>query len=139
MAQTANEIAQRIETERDRLGRNLNELETRVHSATDWRTYYHQHPYWFVGAAFGGGLLLSGALSGSRHGRSEYARSRETTEPRSDSSSQALEHEKNGVWASVDQIQDALIAFGTAKVKDVLSELLPGLREHLSETGERRS
>lgn len=133
MDQKANEIARRIETERDRLGQNLHELETRVHSATDWRTYYRQHPYWFVGTAFGGGLLLSGALFASRHGRGEYAL-REATEPRLTSSSQACEPKKNGVRASVDQIKGALIGFGAAKVKDLLSELLPGLREHLSET-----
>jgi ElaB/YqjD/DUF883 family membrane-anchored ribosome-binding protein len=59
MGQTADEIKQEIEQARSRLGQNLNELEYRVKSETDWRVHYDRHPWMFLGAAFAGAMALS--------------------------------------------------------------------------------
>lgn len=64
MGQTSNDIMQHIESERTRLGQNLNDLEDRVKTATDWRHQFEQHPAILLGVAFGGGLLLSLTLFG---------------------------------------------------------------------------
>lgn len=59
MGQTADQIKLEIEQARNRLGRNLNELEYRVKSETDWRVHYDRHPWMFLGAAFTGAMALS--------------------------------------------------------------------------------
>jgi len=53
------QIIRDIQDKRDRLSENLNELEHKVRSATDWRTYYNRNPWMMVGIALGGGLILS--------------------------------------------------------------------------------
>jgi hypothetical protein len=42
-----------------RLGENLEELEDKVKSATDWRTQFERRPAVMLALAFAGGLLLS--------------------------------------------------------------------------------
>jgi ElaB/YqjD/DUF883 family membrane-anchored ribosome-binding protein len=59
MGQTADEIKLEIEQARSRLGQNLNELEYRVKSETDWRVHYDRHPWMFLGAAFAGAMVLT--------------------------------------------------------------------------------
>lgn len=65
MDERPDQIIGHIEAQRDQLGRNLNELETRVRQSTDWRTYYDRNPMLMMGAALGGGLLL-GSMVGSK-------------------------------------------------------------------------
>ena len=72
MGQTANQIETHIDTKRADLSSNLQELEDRVKSATDWRQQFQSRTAAFLGVAFGGGILL-GAItsSGRRHRRCE--------------------------------------------------------------------
>jgi hypothetical protein len=74
MGETTDEIESHIESTRENLGSNLQELEQRVKSATDWRQHFRNNPLMMIGAAFGGGVLLALILSGptSRRG---YSRS----------------------------------------------------------------
>jgi hypothetical protein len=58
------EIKRHIEREREVLGANIEQLEHRVRSATDWRTWLNRKPLLLLGLAFGGGLYLS--LRGGR-------------------------------------------------------------------------
>ena len=60
----AAEIVKEIEDQRLRLGDSIQELETKVRDATDWRTYYQQKPWLALGLAAAGGLLLSGLVAG---------------------------------------------------------------------------
>lgn len=59
MAENPNAIALDIDAERRRLGAHLQELESRIHEATDWRTYARRNPLTMVAGAFGLGLFLS--------------------------------------------------------------------------------
>lgn len=52
---------------RDEVGRDVNELQDRVKSITDWRYQFSQHPWTGVGVAFGGGLLLAQVGRGNGH------------------------------------------------------------------------
>jgi len=47
-----------IENKREDLGSNLQELEQKVKSVTDWRQQVQNNPMTIIGAAFGGGVLL---------------------------------------------------------------------------------
>lgn len=127
MDEKPNEIVQQIHDQREQLGEHLSELESKVHDAADWRTHYRQHPYWFVGAAFGGGLLLSGMLKGGRR-RSGNGHSSSYYSPSNYSEPSAF---SNKVKESLSPVKAALITFGASKLKDALGEVLPGFKEHL--------
>ena len=43
MDEKSSEIIDEIETSRDRLGENLNDLESRMREAANWRTYFERH------------------------------------------------------------------------------------------------
>jgi len=59
MGQTADQLRDQIEHQREELGNNLQQLEEKVKSTVDWRTQFEQKPWAGVGVAFAGGFLLS--------------------------------------------------------------------------------
>ena len=59
MGQTTDEIASGIDQTREELKSNLEELETRVKRAADWRTHFRNHPGAMIAVAMVGGMLLS--------------------------------------------------------------------------------
>ena len=126
MDEKSSEIIDDIETSRDRLGENLNDLESRMREATNWRTYFERHPYMFLGTAVGGGLLLSGILRGSKGSNGSTVRHEVRHE--------ALPRERGPGGEILDQVKSALILYGAAKAKDVLGEILPGFRKYTGET-----
>jgi len=71
VGETSGQIAREIEQTRARLGSNLQELETKVKEATDWRKQFHKNPLPMLGIAFGGGILLSTVVGGRRKQRRE--------------------------------------------------------------------
>src|SRR3954447_6450489 len=79
MDEKPDQIIGHIEAQRSELGRNLNELESRVRRSTDWRTYYERNPMLILGAAMGGGILLGTIVGGSDRGSSRsYYRNKGT-------------------------------------------------------------
>jgi len=58
MGETPDDIKKDIEQARERLGANLNQLETRVKSTLDWRSHFDRNPWAFVGGAFGVAFLI---------------------------------------------------------------------------------
>ena len=59
MGQTTRQIEAHIEDTREDLGANLNELEQKVKSVTDWKQQFRSNPMTMLGVAFGGGILLA--------------------------------------------------------------------------------
>ena len=128
MDEKSSEIIEEIETSRDKLGENLNDLGSRMREATNWRTYYQRHPYLFIGSAVGGGLLLSGMLRGSRSSNGGTVRHEVRHE--------GFPRDKGPAGEILDQVKTALILYGAAKAKDVLGEILPGFRKYTGETNQ---
>jgi hypothetical protein len=64
MGRTTDQIAGDIARTREHLRSNLEELETRVKDAADWRSQFRKRPAVMLAAAVVGGALLS-ALIGS--------------------------------------------------------------------------
>ena len=62
MGETTEQIAADIAQRRDELKSNLEELETRVRDAADWRSQFRRHPGVMIAAAMAGGMLLSSLL-----------------------------------------------------------------------------
>jgi hypothetical protein len=70
MGQKPDEITRHIELTREKLGWNLEELEYKVKSVTDWRQQFRKNPLSLLGVAFSGGILLAATLGGNRRSRS---------------------------------------------------------------------
>jgi hypothetical protein len=128
MGQRTDQIENQIEDKREDLKSNLQELETRVKTATDWRHYFEEHTGTMIAAAFGGGVLLAAMVSGrsdraslSQAGDSEPARQWRTGT-------------KNEVLDNVDSIKSALVGAAATRLKGFLGEIVPGFQEHLAKT-----
>jgi hypothetical protein len=153
MDEKPDEIMSHIESQRDQLGRNLNELESRVKSATDWRVQFDKNPMLMMGVALGGGLLLGSIVGGSKKssssrsdwssrsysaGSSGYAASASNlssagSTPSASSTSPAVREQKKKATDTLEHIKAALVGFATAKVKEFMTEALPGFNNHLEE------
>ena len=69
MGQRSDQIVREIDRTRGELGNNLQELESKVKDATDWRKQFQKSPLTMIGIALGGGLLLSRVIGGGSHRR----------------------------------------------------------------------
>jgi hypothetical protein len=135
MGQTSDQIETHIENKREDLKANLQELEGRVKSATDWRHYFHQNPGMMIAAAFGGGVLLAAMM-----------RKRRTWEPSSSvSSSRPVDaarsmqtRTKHEVIDKLDAIKSALVGVAATKIKGILGEVVPQFSDHLAEAEGQR-
>jgi hypothetical protein len=160
MDEKPDQIMSHIESQRDQLGRNLNELESRVKRTTDWRAQFDRNPMLMMGVALGGGLLLGTMTASSSHklGRrswspsssSEYGTSSLSGSQgyssmgpgsgmKSSFSSPVMREQKRKASDTLEHIKSALIGFATAKVKEFMTEALPGFNLHLEEAEQRAS
>jgi hypothetical protein len=64
MGETTDAIERDIETRRAALQSDIEELEARVKSATDWKCYYRTYTIPMLAVAFGAGMLVSALVQG---------------------------------------------------------------------------
>ncbi|MEO8369078.1 MAG: hypothetical protein ABI806_07765 [Candidatus Solibacter sp.] len=124
MGKTKNQIENQIEDAREDLGANLQELERKVKSVTDWKQYYAKSPMLMIGVAFGVGVVLA-AMSGKKHPGRRFSNSR---------NAESHEHQKNKGLAAWENIKGALVGVAATRVKDYVSEIVPGFRDHYDRT-----
>jgi hypothetical protein len=138
MGQTTDQIENHIENKREDLKSNLQELESRVKSATDWRQHFHNHTGAMVAAAFGGGVLLSTIVGKGK--RAEEASANGSPRPLNVTRSRTA-GTKHQVLETWDTVMSALAGVGATKFKGMLGEVVPGFTEHLAkaEDAKKRS
>jgi hypothetical protein len=143
MDEKSDQILDHIESQRNQLGANLNELETRVRRTTDWRTHFDRNPMLMLAGALGGGLLLGAMVGGSksRSSSSSYTSSRHFSGSSSSvaTANSATYVQRQRTSETLDNVKAALIAFATSKAKDFLNEALPGFDSYLREAESNRS
>jgi hypothetical protein len=127
MGQRTDQIENQIENKREDLKSNLQELETRVKTATDWRHYFAEHTGTMIAAAFGGGVLLA-AMVGGRSSRASLNQAGGSAEP----ARPWRTGTKHEVLENVDSIKSALVGAAATKFKGILGEVVPGFKEHLA-------
>jgi len=127
MGQRTDEIENQIEDKREDLKSNLQELETRVKTATDWRHYFAEHTGTMIAAAFGGGVLLA-AMLGGRNNPALLSQTRGSAEA-ARTWTRGTKHE---VLENLDSIKSALVGAATTRFKGILGEVVPGFNEHLA-------
>lgn len=157
MDEKPDKIVQHIESKRNELGRNLDELQNKVRETTDWRVQFEKHPYILMSAAMGGGMLLSSMVGGSSsRSRSSSGARRSYSMPQTSSyymnqpsspsysepsstrpayrEASGAQYQRQKAWSTFENIKGALIGLAAAKAQDYLNEMLPGFREHFRET-----
>lgn len=139
MDERPDQIERHIHEKRNELGSNLHEFQSKVKSVTDWRLQFRKHPWAMIGLAFGGGVAIS-TMIGGRNGRyssQEHWTPRKLSSESSDYStgrSTVVRQEKRKAAETMDHVKAALIGFAAAKAKEMLTDYLPGFREHLNRT-----
>ncbi len=133
MGQTIQQIEAHIEHTREDLGSNLNELERKVKSVTDWKHHFNTKPLTLLGAAFGGGILLATMLGGrnSRRGTRSYS------SPSSSEPHRGTDHQKHKALETWDNIKGALIGVAATRFKDFVGEVVPGFSAQFQRTEEK--
>ena len=129
MGETTNQIESQIESARDNLGSNLNELERKVKSATDWKQHFEAHPVTMLAVAFGGGIVLAMTMGGRGRRRSEHSMSTSEPQPRS-------QYQKHRAMEAWDNIKGALIGVAATRFKEFVGGVVPGFHEQFHQTEE---
>jgi hypothetical protein len=143
MVQETRRIIEHIETEREQLGENLEEIESRIKDAADPRAWYDRNPGLILGAAAAGGLVI-GLLCTSRSSAS--ADSAEMVDPtgfseprprpeRHLSESRHVKTIKN----TLDTTIAALVGLGARKFQDFVADNLPGFQEQYNVANQRQA
>jgi hypothetical protein len=128
MGETTDQIESYIESKRGDLGSNLQELEQKVKSVTDWRQRFQKNPMTMIAVAFGGGVLLASVLGGRSRNRHVGVAS----EPHSPhAGTDQMAHKALETW---DNIKGALIGVAATRFKDFVGEVIPGFHEQLRNT-----
>ena len=134
MGQATSQIEAHIENTRADLGSNLQELEQKVKSVTDWKQHFQQNPMTLLGAAFGGGILLATMLGGRKKRRQE----RGFYGPSPDREPHAgTDHQKHKALETWDNIKGALIGVAATRFKDFVGDVVPGFQEQFQGTEEK--
>jgi hypothetical protein len=134
MGETPREIEQHIHVARVELGNNLNELETRIRDATNWRTHVNRKPLTMVAVAFGAGVVLA-ALIGGRRSRS---RERMGYYENEHSSARPLrEHRRSEARDRLGKIGGALMGVAADRALHFLSDMIPGFRRNYDRMHQR--
>jgi hypothetical protein len=102
------EIVNRIDRQRDQLGENLHELESRLRDATDWRLHYKRHPWVMISIATGAGFLLGSWMRSGSHSNGEPHRG-----------------EKPAKRQISEALRGAIITLVVNKLKEYVSAQLP--------------
>jgi hypothetical protein len=126
MAQGSDQIKHHIDQERQRLGSNIREIESRVKRSTDWKVIFDKNPWLVIGAAAAGGLVLSSLIGGGNSHSSETSRGGE------EGARFASRHMEK-VSETLDNIVGALIGLGTSKVRGFIADTVPGFADQYRE------
>lgn len=127
MAQEPIKIKEHIEDERRKLGEDVEEIEHRMKNAMDWRSWYERNPGYILGAAFAGGFLV--ARYSGNSGTAPVA----GYQPRRKST------QLEKVGELLENTLSAVVGVATKRLEDVVSETIPGFREHYAEAQRNRT
>lgn len=129
MSDTVDQIEDRIESSREDLRSNLEELGAKVKSAVDWRERFEANPGGVLAVAFGGGFILAKLIAGSPRPRDVPAI------PGEGVAAAARDDRKGRVLRAWDDIQSALVGVVAAKVARTLADVIPGFKEQFTGRG----
>jgi hypothetical protein len=159
MGETADQIKQQIDEQREQLGSNLQQLESKVKDTVDWRTQFEQRPMAGIGLAFGAGFLLSVLMpsgdsksSSSSYDTSNYrvqdesygyqpsyaAASYQPTQTQSYKPSKPKSPEMNEITETIENIRGAVMGLAATRLRSFLAEAVPGFQDEYEQARTKR-
>lgn len=126
MGETISQVERELAGRHHELGRSLNELHAKTRELTDWRRHYRNHPAQFLGAALAGGVVLGliAGRGGSSHRAKAWPRAGDGTPRLRNRAVSRLEAD----WR---HMSDALMGVASAKVMELVGNLVPGFHDML--------
>jgi hypothetical protein len=139
--QETSRIKQHIDSEREKLGSNVDEIKARLRTATDPKVWIDRHLGKTLGVAVAGGFILSRLVrkSPSRRTireagiRQSFGSGTSSGEKRSSIGSQ-FRH----VGQTLDRAAAALLGVASRKFEEFVGEAIPGFRDEYDGTERRR-
>mgnify|MGYP003579328156 CR=1 FL=1 len=146
MGEDTNQIEQEIRAKRSDLGRNLSELEDKARQLADWRTYFRDHPKVFLGAAIGAGIVLAlTTVPKARRATPEFDADDAEAMPERDNthdvyrfngappqpSNRTVSRIRSEAGDTWNHIANGLLALGSAKAIQFISDLVPGFGDYV--------
>lgn len=161
MGETADQIKQQIDEQREQLGSNLQQLETKVKETVDWKTQFESRPMAGIGLAFGAGFLLSvlmpsgGSSSGSKSSYSydssnyrindesssyqpSYAAGSYGSASQPSQPSKPKSPEMNEISETVENIRGAVMGLAATRLRSFLAEAVPGFQDEYEQARTKR-
>jgi hypothetical protein len=133
-----NKVERHLETEREELGRNLDEMEARVKDMTDPRIYFDKHTFWILGAAAAAGFLLSVAV-----GKATANNTKESLpgrDQRDGAGSPMFGPTRANRFAeTVETIFDGLVGVASGKLDSFIENAVPGFQKQYDDRQRARS
>ena len=142
MDEETSKIKQHIDTEREELWRNLDEIEYRVKSATDLRAHFNKNTGLILGAAVAGGFLLSLAFrksSNSDSNQGEESTSTTTLKANTLAQPTLVSKHLHRFSETIDNIFDGLVGVACGKLQSFAADVVPGLQAKHDGNDEGRS
>jgi hypothetical protein len=128
-----------IESEREQLGENLDEIESRIKDATDPRAWFNKNPAIILGAAAAGGLVLGLLITNSRSSDNGYPAGFMAPEPEGETHHHRESKHLDTIKKTLDTTVAALVGLGAQKVQDFISDALPGYQQQYNAVSERQA
>jgi uncharacterized protein DUF3618 len=138
MGESTSQIERDIAAERNDLGRNLQLLEHKARSLTDWRMHFRKHPFALMAVALGGGALLGvltnrlGGPEASEFEEDDYLEPESARYSRPSAFAASAAQARRQFGDTWDHIAEALLAVASAKAIQFVADKVPGFREEFA-------
>jgi len=129
-----------IEAEEESLKDNFEEIQDRVKDALNWRVWYRNNTALALGGIAAGGLVLSLLIPKSSSIESKFVNAGESDDAETGPSRrESLRSEIPSRMRQVlDNTANAVLGVATDKLRDFMSNAIPGFREHYSSAQRKR-
>jgi hypothetical protein len=129
-----------IEAEEESLKDNFEEIQDRVKDALNWRIWYRNNTALALGGIAAGGLLLSLLIPKSSSIESKFVDTSEIDDAElGPSRRESMRSEIPSRMRQVlDNTANAVLGVATDKLRDFMSNAIPGFREHYSSAQRKR-
>ena len=121
MDEETSKIRKHIDTERQELGRNFDEIGNRVKHATDLKAHFNENTVMILGAAVAGGFLLSLAFRTSSNSDSQSGQS--AAHPKGIASKHLQRFSD-----TLDAVFDGLVGVAAGKLESFIADAVPGFQ-----------
>lgn len=137
MVQETRRIMEHIETEREQLGENLEEIESRFKDATDPKAWFQRNPGVILGAAAASGFVLGLLMTSRSSPRFDFVDTGFSDPPPPERRHESR-HLKT-IKTTLDTTLAALVGLGARKFQDFVADTLPGYQEQYNAASQRQA